>query len=229
MRKLSNKEFINKANLIHNFKYDYSKTLYSNILNKIIIICPIHGEFFQKPSNHLFNKRGCSSCNGGVKLTQEEYVVKCKSIHKCYYNYSKTIFDGVKSKVIIICPVHGEFSQTAEKHFYHGCTKCSSNSSKKEKVWLDYHNVPNDCRNVYLKIEDKRFIVDGLINNVVYEFLGDFWHGHPVKYDKDKINTVNKITFEELFNNTVTKIRFLRRNGYKVISIWESTFDKRKI
>ena len=50
---LSEDEFIRRANLVHNNKYDYSKVNYINYHTKICIICPIHGEFWQEPANHL--------------------------------------------------------------------------------------------------------------------------------------------------------------------------------
>ena len=56
MKKLTNNDFINKSNNIHNSKYDYSKTNYVNSWTKVEIICPIHGSFWQLPSNHTAGK-----------------------------------------------------------------------------------------------------------------------------------------------------------------------------
>jgi glutaredoxin len=51
-----------KASEIHKNKYDYSLfTEYINVKQKIRIICPEHGEFFQKLNNHL-NGQGCPVC-----------------------------------------------------------------------------------------------------------------------------------------------------------------------
>ena len=58
-------QFINEAKLIHNNKYDYSKVEYKNVYNKVIIICPKHGEFKQTPHHHL-NYHGCPSCNNSI-------------------------------------------------------------------------------------------------------------------------------------------------------------------
>jgi very-short-patch-repair endonuclease len=61
--KHTTKDFIKKAKLVHNNKYDYSKTEYpSNNKSKTIIICPEHGEFLQSPVSHIFNKSGCPIC-----------------------------------------------------------------------------------------------------------------------------------------------------------------------
>jgi len=56
--------FNNKANLIHYNKYNYSLVNYSKASNKVIIICPTHGDFTQIPSNHLAGK-GCKRCSPG--------------------------------------------------------------------------------------------------------------------------------------------------------------------
>lgn len=60
--KRSNKiDFINKANFVHNHKYDYSKVEYVNARTKVCIICPEHGEFWQTPDDHLHGKE-CPFC-----------------------------------------------------------------------------------------------------------------------------------------------------------------------
>ena len=53
--------FVAKANLVHNNKYDYSKAVYVNTNTPVTIICPVHGEFTQTPSDHL-SGRGCENC-----------------------------------------------------------------------------------------------------------------------------------------------------------------------
>lgn len=59
--KYKNSEWIEKANKVHNNKYNYSKTEYKNSKTPITIICPIHGEFLQLPTEHLQGK-GCKYC-----------------------------------------------------------------------------------------------------------------------------------------------------------------------
>mgnify|MGYP003306931968 CR=1 FL=1 len=55
------KRFLMKAIEKHNGKYDYSKVEYVNAHTKVCIICPIHGEFWVSPANHL-HERGCPIC-----------------------------------------------------------------------------------------------------------------------------------------------------------------------
>ena len=59
---LSTENFIKKAKEIHGDKYDYSKVEYKGTKTLIRIICSKHGEFWQKPNNHLSGK-GCPKCN----------------------------------------------------------------------------------------------------------------------------------------------------------------------
>ena len=55
-------EFIEKSNVIHNNKYDYSKVEYINANKKVVLVCKIHGDFEITPNSHL-NGSGCFRCN----------------------------------------------------------------------------------------------------------------------------------------------------------------------
>jgi hypothetical protein len=61
-QKLTTEEFIDKANHVHNLKYDYSKSHYKGRNSKITIICQTHGEFKQIASDHL-GGHGCNKCS----------------------------------------------------------------------------------------------------------------------------------------------------------------------
>jgi len=129
-KRLTTEEFIQKAKQVHSDKYDYSKVHYINSNNKIIIICPEHGEFLQNPNDHL-NKHGCSKCmanNNNLKFKKSIHIFlhKATNIHNNKYNYSKVEYINTHTKVCIICPEHGEFLQTPHSHLNnHGCPKCS--------------------------------------------------------------------------------------------------------
>ena len=131
MKRLTKKEFIEKAKKVHGDKYDYSKVEYINNHTKVCIICPEHGEFWQEPSNHL---KGCicSFCgqkkrNESEKYTTEDFVEKAKKVHGDKYDYSKTTYSGCYEKVKIICLLHGEFWQSATSHLGGcGCQICGN-------------------------------------------------------------------------------------------------------
>ena len=64
-------EFIEKAKLIHENKYDYSKVIYTTSHTKVIIICSKHGDFEQLPHVHL-KGHGCPIC----KASKGELALK---------------------------------------------------------------------------------------------------------------------------------------------------------
>ena len=148
--------FVKKAIKKHGDKYDYSKVEYKNCKEKVCIICPIHGEFWQTPDNHLQNG-GCSKCsrekaNKSESLGMEEFIKRATFFHGNKYDYSKTELNGVNKKVCIICPKHGEFWQTPNSHIsksnHHGCPKCKSEKLSKEQM-LDSNYVFDKVKEVH--------------------------------------------------------------------------------
>lgn len=122
-------EFIGFANDIHNNKYVYSKVNYINKSTKVCIICPIHGEFWQKPNSHLIG-HGCPQCGHKIssnkqKYTKQEFITKADLIHNHIYDYSKVDYVNNSTKVCIICKEHGEFWQRPQDHLKgRGCPQC---------------------------------------------------------------------------------------------------------
>lgn len=60
--KLTNEEFINRANQKHKNVYTYDLVSYINVATKVIINCKLHGQFAQTPNRHLKGE-GCPKCN----------------------------------------------------------------------------------------------------------------------------------------------------------------------
>lgn len=134
--------FVEKAKKIYGDKYNYSKTEYTHTDEKLCIICPIHGEFWQTPHIHL-QGHGCPKCGGTEKLSTKDFIEKSKEIHGDRYDYSKVEYDGNFKKVCIICPKHGEFWQHANQHMQgRGCPHCRQSSLEKEiREFLDKENI----------------------------------------------------------------------------------------
>lgn len=128
--RITREEFIEKAREVHDNKYDYSKVNYEGMEKNVTIVCPKHGEFLQTPTNHLQGK-GCSKCSGKYKPTTDEFIERARKVHDNKYNYSKIDYKGMKTKVIITCPIHGDFSQTPDNHLKtKGCPKCNKNKGE---------------------------------------------------------------------------------------------------
>lgn len=77
---INTSEFIEKANKIHKYVYDYSLVTYTNSKDKVYIICKTHGTFKQTPNNHLMGQK-CAKCAGGVQSNTDSFTIKAKAIH----------------------------------------------------------------------------------------------------------------------------------------------------
>ncbi len=127
-KKVGLTKFIQLGNLIHKNKYKYNKVKYINSYTKIIITCPIHGDFVIVPYSHTNYKTGCNLCSY-KKLTKSTdiFIDEANEIHNNTYDYTKTKYTGVRDPIIITCTTHGEFTQTPTNHLHRksGCPKCN--------------------------------------------------------------------------------------------------------
>jgi len=141
-RRLTNEEFIAKAHKVHNGYYSYGDVDYTTAKVKVSITCPVHGNFAQTPSDHL-SGRNCRKCanvsisksrsgpNRHNKVTKAEFIARATKKHTVRYDYSNVSFDKVSDKVTIGCPVHGDFTQSVNKHLLgNGCQECAKRSTK---------------------------------------------------------------------------------------------------
>ena len=166
--------FLEKAFKKHGNKYDYSKVEYIDCKTKVCIICPIHGEFWQTPDNHLQNN-GCKKCSkelANIKksLTTEQFIEKAKLIHGNKYDYSKVEYKGSKIKVCIVCPKHGEFWQTPANHtnkiLKQGCPKCKSEKLSDEQKITKEEFIKRAIRIHGNKYDYSKVTISGLHSKV---------------------------------------------------------------
>lgn len=59
-------QFIKKANVVHNNKYDYANTIYSLSTKQVEVRCLTHGIFIQKAQTHLMG-HGCPKCANDLR------------------------------------------------------------------------------------------------------------------------------------------------------------------
>lgn len=150
-------DFLRKSHKVHGNKYDYSKVNYINSRTKVCIICPKHGEFWQTPNKHLLGQE-CKLCNN-EKLslmrssTTTMFIEKAIKVHGNKYDYSKVNYVNAKSKVVIKCPIHGEFLQTPSDHLEgKGCPICSNSKLEEEiRLFLEKNGIDYSFRERKLK------------------------------------------------------------------------------
>lgn len=150
--KLTTALFVGKAHQRHGNCYDYSKSHYVNAITKIIITCREHGEFPQTPNSHL-NGSGCPQCGlrkcGPYGLsTQDDFIQRSQQVHGNKYDYSLVNYKNSRTKVIIVCSLHGSFSQTPSAHLggsrrlggsrpSQGCPECAGCKKKTTQEFIE--------------------------------------------------------------------------------------------
>jgi hypothetical protein len=186
-KKSNTEEFIQTSKEYHGDKYDYSKVVYDKSNIKVIIICKKHGEFKQRPGNHL-NGQGCKKCGKVYSPTTNEFIENAINIHGDKYDYSKVKYNKAIEKVIIICKEHGEFLQQPCSHLNgQGCKKCGIELSiEKRKINIEeiiekaitLHGDKYDYSKVeFIKMHEKVIIIckkHGEYNQI----LSDHLSGH---------------------------------------------------
>jgi hypothetical protein len=228
-QRYSVQQFIELANIEHDFRYSYDKVKYFGSKVEVLIWCYDHNFYFsQLPSVHLFG-HGCPKCGEDSKrLTIREFVDRSIIIHNNRYDYSLVNYVNSYSKVKIKCKKHNIiFDQTPVGHLHgRGCFKCSRAFPKLEDQWLNSEGITEQNKRIIIKISDKIYRTDAYdpATNTVYEFYGDFWHGNPKVFPSYDLNIVNNKTFGALYEKTMNREQELINAGYNVVSIWESDF-----
>ena len=221
---LKTEDIIKKFKQVHGDKYDYSKVQYKRMDEKVCIICPEHGEFWQTPSKHILRNQGCPKCaktlNGKLsRLTREEFIKKAKEIHGDSYIYTDVNYVTSQEKVKIICKKHGEFWQRPYDHLNgHGCPHCANLISRGEieiyeflcdkigidKVFLHNRNVLGNGREIDIYIPDLKFGI---------EYNGLIWHSE----ENGKVKGYH-----------LEKTEICNKNGVYLIQIFEDEYNKNK-
>ena len=135
-KKLTLNEFINRSQKIFGDRYDYSSVEYINNSTKVKIYDKELSEyFFMTPANHLKGQdnpsRKTEKLRTRFSMGKDEFIKKAKGVHGDKYDYSKVEYTNNRTKICIICPKHGEFYQTPDKHLIgEGCPKCCKKNRK---------------------------------------------------------------------------------------------------
>lgn len=237
LRFRSNKEeFIRKAVNIHGEKYNYVNVVYVNAHTKVAISCPQHGEFYQKPNNHLSGK-GCEPCafeyrarTKSDRVSSVEFLRRAMEVHGEKFQYNLEEYLRYDFKITMICPKQHEFKQSPEAHvrLKQGCPFCKE--SKGESLiqeLLRKHNI--DFVREYILPETKyTFRYDFFLPtcNLLIEFHGgqhyqavDFFGGEEAFQATRRRDLLKKVLAKE----TGRKIVYF---NYKHLRMQKERFEK---
>lgn len=178
---VTEKQFLEKAVKIHGSKYDYRLIKYSSYTkHKIEIVCSYHNKsFWQTPQSHC-EGRGCPICGGVEFMTVAEVTNRFKIIHGDKYDYSKVIYTGKATPILITCKIHGDFWQKPMHHWNgSGCSDCAESGFDSSSTAVVYIISINDdyCGYGISNNFNRRF-VDHKINfkkhNATYKLIATF-------------------------------------------------------
>lgn len=219
----SNNNFIKDLKRIYKNSLDFTQTKYKGWEKDVIITCPKHGDFKKRARGLINKKQGCPKC--GRERTSKKnkwdlktFVEKANFTHNSFYDYSKVNYNNSTSKVIIICPNHGEFLQAPKDHINktQGCPKCKN--SKGENIIssilteLNIKFIPQytfeDCINQRKLPFD--FFLPG--HNICIEFDGE-QHFFPIELFG------GEETFNYIKHNDEIKNQYCINNNIKLIRI----------
>lgn len=214
-------EFINKSNALYNYKYNYDKVVYVNRLTPVIITCPIHGDFKQKPNSHL-NGHECSKCkhphiNG---RSRDDMLKDFHSIHQGLYSYPDLPERcNEHEKIKIHCQKHGIFKQTVKYHLLGGgcpicCNSKHANLLAKE---LSQENIEFVREKTYPWLKRRkngRLRLDFYLPkyNVGIEYQGAMHFG----IHKTNKYTMKKEDYEDLFDRDQTKYNLCKEHNIRI-------------
>ena len=116
----------------------------------------------------------------------------------------------------------------------HGYRPLETHSIKAIK-WLKYYAFANGvdiqhARNGGEKqvnsVKLDGYYIDDDGRQVALEYNGCLFHGCLNCFDRETINPLNGQTMKDLYDRTLEKEEMLKKEGFKVISVWECQFDK---
>lgn len=211
-RTLKNKEnTIKRAIETHGNKYDYSEVEFTKQKDKVCIICPKHGRFYQSLCAHIRGEKcpNCATEESIKRMTKslDKFIEDARKVHGNKYDYSKVEYVNDRTKVCIICSKHGEFWQTPNSHLQgRQCPKCFG----KNKTTEDYIN---ELKEKFGDIYDYSEVVyKGSNENVTLIYKGRKITTKAVKF----LSAKKPITFEKVRNTEdfIRKANEIHNNKY---------------
>jgi len=169
-KKLTQEEFIDRCKKIYGDQYSYEKIVYVNTRSNVLVECKDHG-LFEKNARALLQGNGCRICNSRWKeyinrqrMTTKEFIKKANDKHEGFYSYKKSNYTNSRTKLVITCPIHGDFEQQAGGHLEgYGCQKCADLKHGDYRPWFiktyfdkypEKKNIPAKLYLLYNKEED---------------------------------------------------------------------------
>jgi hypothetical protein len=176
--------FIARSKKKHGNKFDYAHTVFLGRNKGLITVgCPEHGLVTMSERGH-FAGPGCPQCGETMRrnklsLGGETFIARALETHKGFYDYSRVKYVSAHTKVEIVCPLHGAFLQSPDKHARGSvCPKCAHLFTRARMVQTKPEVSPTTGRFVKKNHADETF-----------EQKARKTHGDKYRYDKVQLGS----------------------------------------
>lgn len=201
-RKLTTKQFIQKATQKHGDTYDYSKVEYNNSHVKVTIICKDHGEFKQEPSSHLYGC-GCPKCGKKCIAYSKNPRISADS---------GTIWKTIPEYPKYEASSNGEIRNMKTKHILNGCIKSGylstkiSGKSKKNHRLIALTFIPNPMSKDTVNHKNHNKL-DNRVENLEWATVTE-QNRHKRKCKKEILELVSSRPIWRIDKNTNDKLEY---------------------
>lgn len=225
-RKLTKFDFIKRASDIHNDVYSYLNVKYINNSTKILITCPIHGDFLKTPANHL-NGQGCPKCKlitrfKNNKWNNNKFYKLIKNLPANNYLYNNIAVNSREDSITYTCKKHGNFKTTVRFLVEGGeCPECrkAKGHSHLKLTTEDFINKAQKVHGSFYDYSKSSYISLSKSVKIICPIHGEFEQiasNHLSgkgcsKCGRINKNNPNKFTEEELIN----RFKYIWGNIYK--------------
>lgn len=189
-------------------RFDFSNAIYKGALKPITgIVCDIHGEFQQYAAQLRKNGATCPECGAqrrvqSRRLDPEEFIDRAKGMHGSAYDFSKTKYVNMTTKVSVICPRHGAFTISPIKLVAEGqgCPKCGAEKRGKR---LTNVNTGKLAARVMIKKHAATFVKQAKkVHSDKYDYTETAYNGARKKL---KIRCPKHGVFEQLAGHHLSR------------------------
>ena len=233
--RFTNNKMIERFNLAHGSRYDYSKSVYEGQRKHVEIICHEHGSFWQLPEFH-WKGSGCPICyhenirGASQRDSLESFCAKVEALFGNLFDFSNTTYVNSQTYIDLRCTKHDEECHTKPNFLVNGynpCPKCNHMKSSGEDEIASYVSLftPIIRRNRKI-LNGKELDVYAPARDLAVEYCGVYWHSckspeeerdnklkHHQKYLAAKQQNIHLLTvYQSEWKDRKPQIKRLLRN-----------------
>lgn len=222
---------LNQRNILH-----IPQEPYKGGARKISFRCVV-GHIWKSSPNNILRGSGCPHCYGNAKHTQDTFtsaLLEKNILHTPLESYKNN-----RHKLEFQCPFgHRWKASPSDVLMGYGCPLCARKPYSSMAVrWLNDISARDGIIIQHAEnggeyiLPGSHYRVDGWHgpSNTVFEFHGDRFHGNPRLFSSDdRCHPFDSnITAGELYSRTCIKEKFIRDQGYNLITMWEMDFKQK--